>query len=208
MIDLTQSLLALNKPEVLEEVQRRAADGADPVAVVDELRRAMDAVGERYKAGEFYLAELMLTADIFSDAVSVLEPLLADSPAGGNAGVFVLATPKGDIHDLGKNIVATMLRASGFDVHDLGVDVEPERIVEEVRRVRPDFVGFSALLTTTLPSVQTVIGMLAQEGLRDGLKVLVGGGVTTAQFREYVGADFQTLDVVEGVEYCLDNVDR
>jgi methylmalonyl-CoA mutase cobalamin-binding domain/chain len=208
MTDLTQTLVALDKAKVIEEVQRRADEGEDPIAVVGDLRRAMDAVGERYKTGEFYLSELMLTAGIFSEAVEILEPLLADAGKGESNGVFVLATPKGDIHDLGKNIVATMLRASGFDVHDLGVDVDPERIVEEVRSVRPDFVGFSALLTTTLPSVQTVIAMLADQGLRDDLKILVGGGVTTAQFRDHVGADFQTLDVVEGVEYCLNNVGR
>jgi methylmalonyl-CoA mutase cobalamin-binding domain/chain len=208
MTDLKQTLVALDKAKVIEEVQLRADEGDDPIAVVDDLRRAMDAVGERYKAGEFYLSELMLTAGIFSEAVEILEPLLADAGEGESNGVFVLATPKGDIHDLGKNIVATMLRASGFDVHDLGVDVDPERIVEEVRSARPDFVGFSALLTTTLPSVQKAIDMLAEQGLRDDLKIIVGGGVTTAQFRDHVGADFQTLDVMEGVEYCLSNIGR
>jgi methylmalonyl-CoA mutase cobalamin-binding domain/chain len=208
MIDLTEALVALDKAKVIEEVQRRADEGQDPIAVVDDLRGAMDAVGERYKSGEFFLSELMLTAGIFSEAVAILEPLLEETGRGESNGLFVLATPKGDIHDLGKSIVATMLRASGFEVHDLGVDVDPERIVEEVRTVHPDFVGFSALLTTTLPSVQTAIDMLVEQGLRDDLKILVGGGVTTAQFRDHVGADFQTLDVVEGVEYCLGNVDR
>jgi methylmalonyl-CoA mutase cobalamin-binding domain/chain len=208
MTDMTHMLVALDKTGVIEEVQRRADEGEDPIAVVVDLRRAMDEVGDRYKSGEFFLSELMLTAGIFSEAVAILEPLLEKSGKGECNGVFVLATPKGDIHDLGKNIVATMLRASGFDVRDLGVDVDPERIVEEVRSVHPDFVGFSALLTTTLPSVQTVIEMLAEQGLRDDLKILVGGGVTTAQFRDHVGADFQTLDVVEGVDYCLGNVDR
>jgi methylmalonyl-CoA mutase cobalamin-binding domain/chain len=208
MTDLAEALVALDKAGVVEEVRRRADDGADPTALVNDLRQAMEAVGERYKTGEFYLAELMLTASIFSEAVAILDPLLADAAAGESTGVLVLATPKGDIHDLGKNIVATMLRASGFEVHDLGVDVEPERIVEEVRRVHPDFVGFSALLTTTLPSVRTTIDMLNAEGLHDDLKILVGGGVTTAQFKDHVGADFQTLDVVEGVEYCLDTVGR
>jgi methylmalonyl-CoA mutase cobalamin-binding domain/chain len=206
--DLTQALVALNKQEVVEEVQRRVDAGVDPLAIIDDCRQAMEAVGERYKTGEFYLSELMLTADIFSEAVAILQPRISESASQESRGVFVLATPKGDIHDLGKNIAATMLSASGFDVHDLGVDVEPQRIVEEVRRVRPRFVGFSALLTTTLPAVRSAIDMLTEEGLRDDIKILIGGGVTTAQFRDHVGADFQTLDVVDGVEYCLNNVDR
>jgi methylmalonyl-CoA mutase cobalamin-binding domain/chain len=203
--DLAGEFVALNKQAVVDEVQRRADAGEDPLVLVGECRAAMEAVGEKYKTGEFYLSELMLTADIFSSAIAILEPLIAESGSGPTRGVVVLATPKGDIHDLGKNIVATMLRASGFDVHDLGVDVEPQRVVDEVRECRPAFVGFSALLTTTLPSVKTTVELLAAEGLRADVKVLMGGGVTTPQFKDHVGADFQTLDVVQGIDYCLEN---
>lgn len=209
MTGLADALVALQKQDVVEEVRRRAEAGDDPVAIIDECREGMGVIGDRYRDGEFYLAELLLSADIFEDVIAILRPYLKSNSSDGNRGTIVLATPKGDIHDMGKNIVASMLEAAGFDVHDLGVDVDPNRIVDEVKRLRPAFVGFSALLTTTLPAMKTAIEMLSsEEDLRASLKVLIGGGVTTPEFKEYVGADFQTLDVMEGVDFCLSNGER
>jgi len=201
--DLATTLTALDKRAALDEARRRAAEGADAVALIEECRGAMEMVGRRFQDGDLYLADLLLAADVFSGVTDVLQPYLQGAALSGNRGLVVLATPRGDVHDLGKSIVATMLRASGFEVHDLGVDVEAERVVDEVRRLRPRFVGFSALLTTTLSEMKAAIDALDREGLRDGLEVLVGGGVTTPQFRDHVGADFQTLDVMAGVAYCL-----
>ena len=110
---------------------------------------------------------------------------------------------QGDIHDLGKNILVTLLEVSGFEVHDLGVDVAPEILVEHVRKTTPDVVGFSSLLTTSFQSSKRAAELLREAGLRDELKLIVGGGVTTAAFRDYVQADFQTLDATEGVAYCV-----
>jgi dimethylamine corrinoid protein len=104
---------------------------------------------------------------------------------------------------LGKNILATLLKAHGFEVHDLGVDVEPTLVIEKVKEVKPGFVGFSALITTAFAGMKEAAEMLEEAGLRDQLKLMVGGGVTTPMLKEHLGADFQTMDATEGVEYCL-----
>ncbi len=121
---------------------------------------------------------------------------------------MVLATPKGDIHDLGKNILVTLLEAQGFAVHDLGVDVDPARVIEKVREVEPDFVGFSALITTAFASMKRTAEIFEEEGLRDRFKLMVGGGVTTPTLRTHIGADFQSTDATQGVAYCLKRMDE
>jgi len=114
----------------------------------------------------------------------------------------LIGTLQGDIHELGKNILITMLRVHGFEVHDLGVDVPPSAVVDKVRGFKPQVVGFSALITTAFPSMKEAVALLQQAGLRDSVKVMIGGGVTTAGVRDYVGADFQTTDALECVAYC------
>jgi methylmalonyl-CoA mutase cobalamin-binding domain/chain len=168
----------------------------------------MTLVGERYQKGEYFLAELLLSAEIFKQAMETIEPYLTKVRPPEPRGKVVLATLKGDIHDLGKNIFATLLRAHGFEVHDLGVDVDPMRVVEKVKEVKPEFVGFSALITTSFDYIKMAVEMLEKEGLRKQLKVMVGGGVTTPLLKEYVGADFQTRDATEGVRYCLEIVEK
>lgn len=201
--ELTTALVGLQKDKVVELVQDAITRGDDPLAILEQCRRGMGLVGERFQDGDYYLAELLLSAEIFKTAVAVLEPQLKLAGPSETAGTFVLATMQGDIHDLGKNIFATLLRAHAFEVHDLGVDVAPAVLVEKVREVRPHFVGFSALLTTALASMKEAANLLNDAGLRNELKLLVGGGVTTPAVKEYVGADFQTGDAIEGVHYCV-----
>jgi methanogenic corrinoid protein MtbC1 len=113
---------------------------------------------------------------------------------------------RGDIHDLGKNILSVLLRAQGFEVHDLGVDVPPAKIVATVKEVQPDFVGFSVLITTAFPAMRETAQMLVEAGLRDKVKLMVGGGVSSPALKDYVGADFQSIDASEGVSYCIQNM--
>lgn len=200
---LSTHIVQLKRDEVTREVEERLAGGEDPIRILDECRRGMAEVGERFQAGDYYLAELMLSAEIFKAAASILDPHLSQSSSGNHAGTVVLATLKGDIHDLGKNILATLLRAHGFEVHDLGVDIPPSLVVEKVSEIKPDFVGFSALITIAFDSMKEASALLEEAGVRDQLKLMVGGGVTTPGVRDYIGADFQTTDATEGVEYCL-----
>jgi methanogenic corrinoid protein MtbC1 len=200
---LSIGILELKRDEVVEAVRGSVQQGADPIGILEECRRGMSLVGERFQNGEYFLAELLLAAEIFKEATALLEPHVATAGTSEPLGKVLLATMKGDIHDLGKNIVATLLRAYGFDVYDLGVDVPAAALVERVEEIKPEFVGFSALLTTAFASMKEATHLLVQARLRHRIKLLVGGGVTSPAVKEYVGADFQTVDAMEGVVYCL-----
>jgi len=202
--ELSNAIVELKRDEVAAAVKSRAEKGEDPIQILEECRRGMTIVGERFQKGDYFLAELMLSAEIFKAATAILEPSLARVRPSEPLGSVVLATMKGDIHDLGKNIVAIMLKAQGFEVHDLGVDVAPGLVVDKVRETAPDFVGFSALITTSFDSMKQAAEMLHEAGLRGQFKLMIGGGVTTPAVRDYVGADFQTTDATEGVAYCID----
>ena len=202
--ELTAALVDFRKEEVIEAVKSRAERGESPVQILAECRRGMTIVGERFQTGEYFLAELMLSGEIFKGAMAILEPYLAKANPSKPLGKVVLATLKGDIHDLGKDIVAIMLKAQGFEVYNLGVDVSPNIVIDKVKETTPDFVGFSALITTAFDSMKQTAIMLQEAGLREQFKLMVGGGVTTPAVKEYVGADFQTTDATEGVAYCIE----
>jgi methylmalonyl-CoA mutase cobalamin-binding domain/chain len=204
--ELAMALVELKRDEVLGGVKDKAERGDDPLKILDECRRGMTIVGDRFQSGEFYLAEMMLAAEIFKGVVSILDPHMEKVRPPKPLGKVVLATLKGDIHDLGKDIVATLLRAQGFEVHDLGVDVLPAVVVDKIKEVKPDFVGFSALITSAFASMKEASELLVESGLREKCKLMVGGGVTTPTVKEHIGADFQTLDAMEGVNYCLEQI--
>jgi methylmalonyl-CoA mutase cobalamin-binding domain/chain len=201
--ELAMAIVELKMDEALDAVKRRAKKDEDPLRILEECRRGMTIVGDRFQRGEYFLAELMLSAEIFKGLVAILKPYLDKIRPPKPRGKVVLTTLRGDIHDLGKNLFATLLRAHGFEVHDLGVDVAPALVVEKVKTVKPEFVGFSVLMTTAFASMKEAADMLDEAGLRDQIKLMVGGGVTTPMVRDYIGADFQTLDATEGVAYCL-----
>jgi len=201
--DLATMLTELERDKVIELVKERAERGDDPIQILEECRQGMTVVGDLFQKGDYYLAELILSGEIFKESMSVLQPYLAKARPSRPVGKVTLATLRGDIHDLGKNILGTLLRAHGFEVQDLGVDVPPVRVLESVKENTPDFVGFSALITTAFASMKETVDMLGENGFRDKLRVMVGGGVTTPTVKDYVGADFQTTDAMEGVAYCL-----
>jgi methanogenic corrinoid protein MtbC1 len=200
---LPRYIMELKRDEVLAEITRRLDQDHDPAEILDQLRRGLTMVGNRYQEGEYFLAELMLSGEIFKKAMNILEPRLATSRPSRPVGKVIMATMRGDIHDLGKNIVGNLLRAQNFEVYDLGVDIAPDFLVSKVREIRPDFVGFSALITLAFDSMKEAANMLENDGLRKELKIMIGGGVTTPQLMDYIGADFQTVDATDGVEYCL-----
>lgn len=201
--ELSSWVVELRKNELLEAIRSKLENGEDALQLLDECRHGMTIVGERFQTGHYYLAELMLSAEIFKGAVTLLEPHLTKAPLAKPMGTVILATMKGDIHDLGKNILATLLRAHGFKIYDLGVDVTPTVVVEKVVETKPDFVGFSALITTAFPSMKEAADMIQESNLSKRPRLMVGGGVTTPDVKAYVGADFQTIDATEGVAYCM-----
>jgi len=202
--ELSTALVELKRDKAVEIVRSKIDGGEDPLQILEECRRGMTIVGDRFQKGEYFLAELMLSGEIFKGSMAILEPYLASASESEPLGKVLLATLRGDIHDLGKNIVAIMLKAQGFEVHDLGVDVAPSLVVDKVRETAPDFVGFSALITTSFDSMKQAAEMLHEAGLREQFKLMIGGGVTTSVVRDHVGADFQTTDATEGVAYCID----
>jgi 5-methyltetrahydrofolate--homocysteine methyltransferase len=204
---LTKNLIELERDLVLSEVKERLNQGDDPMKIFEESKRGMELVGEKYKNKEYFLAELMLSGDLFKEIMELIEPQLGEIKTEGNfKGKIILATIQGDIHDLGKDIFATLLKLEGFEVYNLGVDVNPDIIVEKVKEIQPDFLGFSSLLTITFDPMKEVIDKLKEAGFRDKLKIMVGGGITTPLVKDYIGADFQTIDAMEGVQYCLETI--
>ncbi len=170
---------------------RQALDsGTDCVLIVDEgLIPAMEIVGARFSSGEIYVPEMLVSAAAMKACLVLLRPLLAMQGQGASHGKIVIGSVKGDIHDIGKNIVAAMLEGAGFEVHDIGVDVSADGFVDAVRLHRPDILCLSALLTATMPMMQTVIDALNQAGLRSSVKILVGGAPITEEFAKKIAAD-------------------
>lgn len=198
---LAEALAAFDRDSVLEQVKNRLDSGENPISLLKELQEGMKSVGDRFSSGDYFLGELMMSADLFTQAMKLIEPKL-EGMSQETIGKIVVGTPKGDIHDLGKNIFITVAKGAGFEVHDLGVDVPVARFLEAVEKVNPDILGFSALITTAFAPMKAVVDSLKEKDLRDKIKVIVGGGVTTKKVLEHVGADAQTIDAVEGIEIC------
>ena len=181
---------------------RAALDaGVDPLAAIDSgFMPGLTFVGDQFACGEMFLPDMMLAARAMKAAFAVLEPeMAARSTSRSVAGRVVIGTVKGDIHEIGKNLVATMLGAAGFEVHDLGVDVAPDRFAEKAAEVGADIVGVSALLTTTMTGGRAVIAALEARGLRPGVKVIVGGAPVTRAWAAEIGADGYSEDAVGAV---------
>ncbi len=203
--DIKERFLEFDSDET-KRLVKRAVDELhiDPLDVVEKaLRPAMGVVGEKFEEGEFFLSELIVSGQLFKEIMSeIIEPRLSVGEAGRRLGTVVIGTVKGDLHDIGKNIVATMLRIAGFEVIDLGVDVPAEKFVEAVEKYRPDILGMSALLTTVIDEIKHVIDALKSKGLRDKVKIVVGGAAVTESFAKEVGADGYGKDAVEAVRVC------
>jgi methanogenic corrinoid protein MtbC1 len=201
--DLAQALVDFNKDVVLAGIMQRLKEGEEPIQLIRELQDGMGRIGQKFETGDFFLSELLMSADLFSKAMEILEPRLQETTME-TIGTIVMGTPKGDIHDIGKNIFCTVAKGNGFEVIDLGVDVPAQRFVDAVAELKPQILGFSALLTPSFEPMKAVVDLLVEKGLRDRIKIIVGGGVTTETVKKYVGADAQTADVMDGIKQCKD----
>jgi 5-methyltetrahydrofolate--homocysteine methyltransferase len=162
--------------------------------------------GELWQANEYFLPDVILAADAFKAAMVPLEPRLREDDGGAPQHKFVIGVVEGDMHDLGKGLVATMLQSSGFEVIDLGIDVPQAKFVEVVKEQRPDIVGLGAYMTTTMLQMKDIIQQLADEGLRDGVRVMVGGVPTSQEFADEVGADAWGKDALDAMRKALELV--
>ena len=193
------------QPAVTELIKESLVQGVDPKPIVLKgLTRAMEVVGEKFEREEYLIPDMLASAECVGAAMDILSPHLVKAGVESK-GKFIITTVTGDLHDIGKNIVAIMIKGAGYEVIDLGADVPTERIIEAVREHQAPFLGLSALLTTTMRAMGEVINNLKQEGLRDRVKVLIGGAPTSKEFADQIGADahckdaFQAIDVLKGI---------
>jgi methylmalonyl-CoA mutase cobalamin-binding domain/chain len=197
-----------NRPRVLELTQQGLELGMAPETLLFEaLIPSLEEVGARFERGDFFVPEMLIAGKAMSGALDILRPLLADTGAE-TVGTFVMGTVKGDVHDIGKNLVNIMLEGAGFQVIDLGVQVAPEKFVKAVEEHQPDIVGFSAFLTTTMPMFKANINALEKAGLRDKVIVMVGGAPVTQEYADAVGADGYAADASTAVRRAKDLIQR
>jgi 5-methyltetrahydrofolate--homocysteine methyltransferase len=191
---ITETLIT-GDGDKLKELVQIALDAGTPANEILQqgLIVGMDIVGEKMECGDMFIPEVLMSAQAMSISVEILKPLLADGESA-SAGKVLIGTVKGDLHDIGKNLVVMMMQSAGFEVIDLGVDVEPEKFVEAIRENKPSIVGLSALLTTTMPMMKKSIESIEASGLRDGLKIIVGGAPVNQAFADEVGADGYASD--------------
>jgi len=204
MADLVQRIADKLYRGDINSVAESVQDALDAgMAPGDILRKAllagMDVVGKDFKEGVLFVPEVMFSARAMQAGMDVLRPLLADSDLAGS-GKCVIGTVKGDLHDIGKNLVRMMLDGGGFEAIDLGVDLDPSAFVDAVREHKPDVVGMSALLTTTMAQMKVTIDALEEAGLRDSVKIMIGGAPVTADFAKQIGADAYAPDAASAVD--------
>lgn len=205
---LAQAVLE-GEPEEAEELAKQALEqGVDPLACINQgLMKGIQEVGDLFSKGEYYLPELIIGADAMKAALDVLEPALVGGQKREVVGQVVLGTVEGDLHEIGKTLVGTMLTANGFKVTDIGVDKKPEDFIAAIKETQADIVGASALLTTTMLQQEKLIRALEEAGLRDQVKVMVGGAPVTDQFAEKIGADGYAEDAISAVNLAFRLVD-
>lgn len=198
---LKQSILDFDEDAALELAKKSLAEGVDPVEAVGALAEGLNELGEKFERMEVFLPEIMLASDAFKNALSVLEPEIKKKNSEGKKAIpIVIGTVQGDIHQVGKDMVATFLATAGFEVYDLGVDVAPSRFLEEARRLGAKVIAAASLMSTTRPVQKDLIEFLEAKGVRDEFIVLVGGGVVTQDWANEIKADGYGQDAIATVE--------
>ena len=196
---LISAIADMREEEALKLVKEMVEGGSDPMAILDSAREAMVIVGQRYDEGDYFLPELMLAGEMMNQITDIVKPELAKAPEVERRGKVVMGTVAGDIHDIGKNIVAFMLDASGFDVLDLGVNVPAQKFTEAIWDFEPQVVGLSGFLALAFDAMKETVEAIKAAGLRDKVKIVIGGGQVSEQVREYTGADAYGEDAMVGV---------
>jgi len=204
MIDRVEQIkdaVVNRKRKEIEGLVRAAIDEKVNLNAIinDGLIRAMDIVGKQFGSGEIFVPEMLVAAITMKMGLEIVKPLL-QGEASQPKGTILMGTVQGDLHDIGKNLVIMMLEGAGFKVIDLGVDLSVEKVVEKVREIKPDVLGLSALLTTTMPEMQNVIAMIQEQGLRDSVKIMVGGAPVDSTFAQKIGADGYGQDAADAVQ--------
>ena len=202
--ELVNAIADMREEETLKLVKEMVEGGSEPMAILGAAREAMDIVGKRYEEGAYFLPELMLAGEMLNQITDILKPELAKLPEIKRHGKVLIGTVEGDIHDIGKNIVTFMLDVNGFDVRDLGVDVPAEKFVEAIKDFQPQVVGLSGFLTLAFDVMKETVEAIQAAGLRDQVKIMLGGGQMDDQVRAHTGADAYGRDAMAAVKFAKD----
>lgn len=198
--DLRDAFVNIEPDRATELLKKAIEEDISPKEIIEKaIRQGADEVGRKYEACEYFLPELVMSGEMMKEAIESLKPRMK-AEGISTSGNVIFGTVKGDLHDIGKNIVISMLSVAGFDITDLGVDIPPERFISEVREKKPDILCLSSLLTHTMPEFGVVIAQLKENGLRDKVKVMVGGRPVTKEYANDIGADSYGRDAYEAVE--------
>lgn len=198
--ELQIAMADLDEEKTLMLAEERIKAGYTSVEIIESCRRGVEIVGEKYSDSHYYLSDLIMSEEILKGVMRVLEPYIPLNSSEKKGLTIVMGTIEGDIHDLGKNIIIYLLRSSGYQVHDLGVDVTPERFIQAVNETKASILGISVLLSFCIGSIKRVVDLLVEAGMRDKVKVVVGGYPVNQQVKEFTGADFYANDVTEALK--------
>ena len=193
---LAELLADLKEEEAIAETKARIARKDDPLKILEDSRAGMEVVGKRFASGEYFIPDLIYSGEILRQISEIVKPLLTGTSQQKKLGKFLLATVAGDIHDIGKDIVAFMMDISGFEVIDMGIDVSKDKIVAKIKETKPQIVGLSGFLTLAFDSMKETIESIKAAGLRDNVKIVIGGGQIDEEVRKYTGADAYRPDAV------------
>jgi 5-methyltetrahydrofolate--homocysteine methyltransferase len=200
--ELAEYIIAGQFDQVRNTTRSLIDEGKNPVDIINlGLIAGMNVVGARFKACDMFVPEVLMCAKAMGAAMELVKPLIAESDMP-SSGKIVIGTVKGDLHDIGKNLVAMMLESAGFKVINLGIDISPEKFVDAIREYEPDILGLSALLTTTMPFMKETIELVVEEGLRDKVKIMVGGAPISQDYANQVGADGYAPDAATATDLC------
>jgi methanogenic corrinoid protein MtbC1 len=201
---LIRYVTELKEQAVLALVQERLNDGDDPLSIVEECQEGMRRVGELYEQQKYFLAGLIMAGEIFREVMELAQPVIEAQISGEASGRVLLGTVQGDIHDIGKNIQGMLLSCHGFTVYDLGVDVPPAEFLAQARKVKPDIVGLSGLLTSSYDAMRDTIALIHDASVLElaDVPIIIGGTSVTEQVCQYVGADYWIINAMEGVRLC------
>jgi len=197
--DLVTALADLKEEEALKIVEKKLNVGEDPLKILEDVRRGMEIVGNRFANNEYFISDLLYAGEILRSVTEKIKPKLATTKEAKRLGKVIIGSVAGDIHDIGKNIVVFMLEVNGFEVHDLGVDIPPEKFVEKIKGTGATIVGLSGFLALAFDSMKQTIQAIKDAGLRDKVKIMIGGGQITEEVRKYTGADAYGKDAMAGV---------
>lgn len=199
--ELLQAVVELEEQKSYSLVKALLDEGVNPKEIIEILRKGVDVIGEKFNKKEYFLTELVMAGEIFQQSVKILEPAMKkEAETSKSMGVVVIGTVKGDVHDIGKNIFVTLLKAAGFEVHDLGVDVASEKFINKVKETKADIIAYSGLLTVAIDSMKRTTEALKSEGLREKMKIIIGGLPVDEIWMKEAGADAYTDNAFEGVK--------